>query len=187
MKRPAGIIALLTLQTLMACSLGQGISPIPEEVLLACPGARRIQEEDATSTECTEIGCISGLYLTTQPSGPWPHGSYRFEIDADGELTTCTGSLPLRPCGERSLTCDSERILIAASGCALPASAHGFSDIHFSGHPKQLHVKVLRDEAVVAELQSAPMYALSQPNGKGCDPVCCQASAILTLDTSLQP
>jgi hypothetical protein len=125
---------------------------------------------------CTEIGCIDGLHVTLSPAESWPAGAYAFEIRTDAGSTSCRGSLPLPPCGTPALTCTGQPIQIGESGCALPHAAHGFSTITFSTAPKQVHVRITRDDQPVVERELQPVYRRVQPNGAGCDPVCTTAS-----------
>jgi hypothetical protein len=71
--------------------------------------------------------------------------------------------------------------MIGESGCALPASAHGFSDIRFTSSPAKVTIRVERDGQVLAKESFTPAYRTSEPNGPGCGPVCKQASATLAL------
>src|SRR5688500_14606835 len=93
----------------------------------ACAGAQ--------PQACTEIGCSDGLFVRVTPGAPWPHGAYRFVVEADGVTTTCTGALPLADCSTRAITCDREGVSITESGCALPPSEHAFGDLQLPGTP----------------------------------------------------
>lgn len=152
---------------------------IAADLLAACPDARR---ELATNGACTELGCSSGFSLSTQPRAAWPHGAYRFVIDVDGKVTTCSGSLPLPPCDRRGLQCDADDVRIGESGCALPADSHAFSDILFTGYPRSVGIDAFLNDRLVARVSYQPTYKLSQPNGPRCDPLCCSASGDFTLD-----
>lgn len=139
---------------------------------------------------CTLIGCEDGLRVTLQPDSGWPAGDYRFFITADGARTTCRGALPLPPCASgRALACEPAGVVtIVESGCALPASAHGFAQIAFDPplQPGLVDIAIERtsdegDVVVVAEAHLTPDFRSVQPNGPDCPPVCTQAQAVMAL------
>jgi hypothetical protein len=146
----------------------------------ACPGIDRL---DTTSKHgpCTEMGCMNGFSLTLYPSGAWPHGKYRFVFKIDGATTTCDGRLPLAPCGQDSITCDSKAVGVGESGCALPPSHHSFGNIGFEGYPSVVDIDVFRDEALLTHAHYDVAYSMDLANGPGCEPACCSAQGALTL------
>lgn len=145
--------------------------------------ARSGGEGDGTSepTACTEIGCTDGLVIAVTPMSSWPHGAYRFTIDADGTTITCTGALPLPDCGTPAMTCDAGGVGIGESGCALPDGEHAFSDIVFASSPKAVTLTVTRDDQPLATQSWTPTYVTSQPNGPDCPPTCTGARVQLAL------
>ena len=152
---------------------------LPEDLLAACPDAKR---ELSSTRPCTAVGCSNGFWLRTSAQQAWPPGSYRFAIELDGDVTTCLGSLPLPACQTRGIRCDSDAVSITESGCALPASSHAFGDLHFIGFPRTVSVETFLDERLVARATYEPAYRSGQPNGPGCEPICCSASNDITLD-----
>ncbi len=127
------------------------------------------------SGACTSMGCVDGLHIDLSPD-VWQAGSYRFVVVADGKQTTCEGSLPLRACEQGpSLSCTGEGVLIGESGCALPATQHGFSDIHMQAGPSSVTVTIERDGAEIVRKTFTPAYQEAMPNGPDCPPVCRQA------------
>jgi hypothetical protein len=131
---------------------------------------------------CTEIGCENGLTVHVTPAARWPHGAYRFVVEADGMSVTCSGSLPLSDCATRALACDREGVVtITESGCALPPNEHALGDLHLPGAPASVTVEIFRDEGTIARETFAPTYRTIQPNGPGCEPTCTQARVDLTL------
>ena len=156
-----------------------GGTTLPSDLLRACPGAARLSTSGAR--DCNDIGCVNSFWLRVLPRSSWPEGAYRFVFDVDGHTLTCAGSLPLKPCGEASLTCDGAGVSIGESGCALPASAQSFSDMRFGNYPIALSVDVFLSDASIAHAAYQPSYQVGQPNGAGCTPVCCGASADLTV------
>jgi len=153
--------------------------PLPADLVAACPDAEQFQR--ASRNACTDIGCRNGYNLDVSPSSGWTAGTYSFELDLDGRAITCQGSIPLKACGERSFSCDADDVRLGESGCALPANAQGISNIAFEGFPLALSVRILRDGSEIANSQLTPTYRAGQPNGPGCEPICCSASETLAL------
>ena len=162
---------------------------------VACSGTatdpNAIPRANEIPRACTLIGCDSGLKVTLEPGSGWPDGRYRFEIEADQDRASCTGSLPLRPCAgakrgdvENGVTCDRPDIVrIVESGCALPSGSQGFPVVWFDPRlrPSTATVTVLRNDEVVGRSELRPQFQTVQPNGPGCEPVCHMAGATLTL------
>lgn len=133
---------------------------------------------------CTEIGCVDGLLISFGRGVEWAPGTYVFSMNADGVEQTCKGMLPLPPCASgSSLACTGNVAMIGESGCALPASQHGFADIHLRSAPSKVTIRIERDGVVLADETLVPTYRTSQPNGPNCDPICRQASATIDLAT----
>lgn len=134
---------------------------------------------------CTEIGCVNGFHLNLHKQ-TWEAGSYSFHIEADGAVTECTGSLPLKPCdGSPSLSCTGAKgFFIGESGCAMAPDQQGFSEIQFESAPKQVTVTISRDGSELIKQSFEPTYRETQPNGPGCEPICHQATADLTIGTA---
>ncbi len=126
---------------------------------------------------CTQIGCIDGVMLRGDYDREWKNGNYRFELVLDNRRVTCTGELPLKPCGEQSLHCDKDGVMITESGCALPKSAHGFGDIHIQDDPRKVMVRITHNNKPILTRTIVRVdYQESRPNGDGCGPVCRSAS-----------
>jgi hypothetical protein len=153
--------------------------PLPADLIAACPEAERF--ERSASGPCTQIGCVNGYMLNVSPSSGWASGAYRFEITSDRTAVTCQGSLPLKACSEQSFSCDADGVRLGESGCALAAGQQGISTIMFEGYPLALSVRVLRDGEELANVELDPVYSAGQPNGPGCDPICCGATGELTV------
>jgi hypothetical protein len=159
--------------------------PLAADMIKACPDVENFKRSGARA--CTEIGCVNGLHLRVSPDAGWRAGAYRFDLELDGRPVTCEGALPLKPCGERSFTCDADGVALGESGCALPANAQGIAQIMVPGYPLQLSVRVSLNGAELANASFTPSYVSSQPNGPGCEPVCCGASANFTVSAAAQP
>ncbi len=126
---------------------------------------------------CTEIGCIDGVMLRGDYDREWKNGNYRFELVLDNRHVNCYGELPLKPCGEQSLSCNSDLVTITESGCALPKSDHGFGDIHIKDDPRKVMVRITHNNKTILTRTIVRIdYKESRPNGDGCGPVCHSAS-----------
>ncbi|HET8934376.1 MAG TPA: hypothetical protein VFN67_13090 [Polyangiales bacterium] len=157
--------------------------PLSADLIAACPESEGF---DRTSKHiCTEIGCSSGYNLNVSPASGWAMGAYTFELTVDGRKVTCQGSLPLKTCGEPSFSCDADGVRLGESGCALPADQQGIADIKFEGYPLALTVRVLKDGTELSNSKLDPKYAAGQPNGPGCEPICCSATGALDISASL--
>lgn len=130
---------------------------------------------------CTTIGCLNGLTVRLEPALTRA-GQYKIAVTADGQATTCTGSLPLPACEQQAVTCTGPLAAqLTASGCALPQAQHSFPELHLTGTPAQVQVSIQRDGAVVAEKTLTPAYKTSQPNGPDCEPICTSASEVIPI------
>lgn len=138
---------------------------------------------------CTERGCESGFSIEVQPGAGWAAGAYTWEIDLEGHRITCEGTLPLRPCGERSVQCTSHDVMIAESGCALPAAQQAFPGVSFDQNlcPERVHVTLKRGADVLFEQDFRPEYRRVEANGPGCGPVCLQSRATLNVPRAARP
>lgn len=161
------------------------VEPLPPELVAACPDAEDF--ERSGKNECTQIGCLNGYSLNVSPASRWAPGTYRFELTLDGRAVVCQGSLPLQPCAERSFSCDADGARLGESGCALDATQQGIASIMFDGYPLALSVRVLKDGAELTTVELTPAYKAGQPNGPGCEPVCCGASGELAVPVNGLP
>lgn len=135
---------------------------------------------DTGGLACTEMGCEDGLEVAFSLTEP---GSYTVEVIADGQLTTCSGTLPLPACDAPSgPTCSSPDVLLGASGCALPEAQHALGGISLLGkHPAMVEVVVERDGTELGRQTFTPSYVRLAPNGEECGPICNRASVDLSL------
>jgi hypothetical protein len=129
---------------------------------------------------CTEIGCMNGLTIDVPLDYRWQPGAYVFDFNLDGKAVRCTGSLPLKSCDQRSLTCTAEGVMIMESGCALP-DGHGFGMITIDSSPASASVRITHNGQTIAQSSWKPAYQITQPNGPRCEPTCRQATVSLTL------
>jgi hypothetical protein len=143
----------------------------------ACP----LPPAQPAKETCGKQSCESGLVLALQPKAPWRAGTYRFRFEVDERVVACTGSLPLKPCAQRSAVCDYADVTLSESGCDLPPAQQAFGSVSFQGFPRKVTARAFRDGEPIGSVELEPHYARSQPNGEGCDPMCCAASAALQL------
>lgn len=125
---------------------------------------------------CTEMGCVDGLILQVDPAFNWKAGNFNFDFVLDNRHVRCYGELPLKPCGEQSLTCNKPGVMITESGCALPEAAQGFGDIHIEGDPAKVMVRITHNNRPVVTRTIITEYNKVQPNGPGCGPICRSAT-----------
>jgi hypothetical protein len=127
---------------------------------------------------CTEIGCQNGVTLTIPPDRIWESGRYAFLFQIDQKAIKCWGKLPLPKCEEGpALTCDTAGIVtITESGCALPRTAHRFSDIYIAAKAKSIALRIDLGNTTIFSKNYRPIYKTLQPNGPQCGPVCYSAS-----------
>lgn len=131
----------------------------------------------AQSRACTEIGCVDGLTLRVDPNYDWKWGNYDLYFSFDGKSVTCRGRLPLKKCEDGpTFQCGGKGVSIGESGCALPESAHGISDIHIQGDPPSVSVIIKHNGQTIVTRSIVTEYQELQPNGRGCGPICRSAS-----------
>jgi hypothetical protein len=147
---------------------------------------------------CTEMACwdqLSGTIKTKD--GTWSDGTYVITITADQTSHQCSmhlpddfpenGSAPPLQCQPEL---DSLRGLVLEQGavCSETVTENAVSEscdpipgqytLSFSleGTPAAVTIQVERDGTVLVEQDFTPSYVESQPNGKGCPPVCSQGA-----------
>lgn len=169
--RIAGLVALLWVG---ACGLG----PVGS-------GARA----------CGLVGCLDQFTATMQDAnGALPAGAQTLTVTADGMTASCSFTLPLAM-GSGQVTCPGGlQVLVRQAETCVSSSnsqtttltctpvAGMFSEIvTITGKPTTIHLTQTVNGATALDQTLTPAYTTSQPNGPGCDPVCEQASAVLTL------
>lgn len=154
-------------------------------VARACPDAPSVSASGAT--ECTGMGCNDGYQIDVTPHEDWPSGDYRYILELDGRTVTCAGSLPLKPCGSPSMTCDGEGVSITESGCALDPAQHAFGGVSIPELPQDVHLRLEHDGVPLVDQALTVEYASSQPNGPDCGPVCCQGGDAVSLSFEPAP
>lgn len=171
------LVPLLTVVPVGASAIGCGASAPPGEV----PAEPPLHGDSPRA--CTEMGCIDGLAIDFEPSSGWTPGAYELAITLDGQLTTCTGVLPLSSCDAPSFQCTSDAVQVGESGCALDAPAHGLSGLQIdrSSQPKQVDIAISRDGSEITRASFSPTYRRVQPNGDGCPPICHQSVQRLAI------
>lgn len=145
----------------------------------ACPGISALPIN--SERPCTEIGCKDGYFIKVERASTWALGEYTYELTLDGRTVSCEGALPLKPCGEPSLRCSSPSVSISEVGCALPPAQQYFGDLEIDSLPSELKLTIKHNGAVLLSQALEAAYKTAQPNGEGCGPVCCQASASVSI------
>jgi hypothetical protein len=137
-------------------------------VLTGCSPA-----EDTTS--CTELGCNTGLQVSFVFKD---RGAYVFELDLDGQKTTCRATLPLADPPPQP--CDRDGVFLGLSGSKLPADQHTIDGLTIpTTTVRHLTVKVVRDGVQVATLDRDVTYQVTPgPNGPKCEPRECRAAQL---------
>jgi hypothetical protein len=153
-------------------------------------------DDSLFGASCTEMGCGDALALTLRTDdNTWPVGQYSFEISLGDQSYTCAvdipDDLPDNPGGNcepqlnasfRAETeCTERRTKDAVSQSCTPIADHWLLEIHQSGTPKTLRVKVTRDGSIILEKDQELTYKETRPNGLDCEPVCKQSQVELIL------
>lgn len=120
---------------------------------------------------CTALGCENGVRVDFSYGKP---GSYVFDINVDGVVTTCRASLPLPR--SASSACDRPDVLLTLSGSALPEAQQSIGGLLFtSTTAKTISIRATRDGALIGEKTFAVNYIVSPgPNGPDCEPKECK-------------
>ncbi len=132
---------------------------------------------------CTEIGCENGLEIQFVRSA-WPDGEYRIQVDVDGAMTSCTGTLPLKPCDAgASFACTgAPGVQLSESGCALPAQSHALSGLSLdTTTASRVTLTIEHAGALIGTTTLEPEFRQVRPNGPDCAPVCTNAGMRLKL------
>lgn len=80
------------------------------------------------------------------------------------------------------MQCSNDRVVVERVGCALPPDSQAFGGVHFAkDYPQSVRVVIARDGTTLFDQTFEPDYRIAQPNGTGCAPVCCQATATTTV------
>jgi hypothetical protein len=143
---------------------------------------------------CTLIGCNDGVHVVVRAArDAWPAGDYFVEVSAGKDSHTCTATLPnpsqsifenttLR-CERnssfgffsRSQSCDGE-----LDG-GTDGDTCGTLELELPGTPPSVRVRIDRNGENILDKSLQPKYRESQPNGRGCAPICERSSTELTL------
>lgn len=125
---------------------------------------------------CGEIGCADGFRVDFEHDGEWQAGTYRVEVDLDGETTICEATLPLdcdapSPCG------DEAPVLLELEGCALDPGEQSLGGVAMAEGPtpETVAVRVFLDDTSVGEASFEPDFVQTFPNGGSCPPICDEA------------
>jgi len=147
---------------------------------------------------CTEIGCSDQLSGTIKTAdGTWPEGTYTSVITTEKGSYTCTLDVPadLGEIGQASCVpeggwsmwveqdsdCTEEVDEDSATSHCTPIPDHYTVHFAIDDTPGAVTVQIERDGVVLGDEDFSPEYEKSQPNGKGCPPVCRQAHVAIQL------
>jgi hypothetical protein len=136
-----------------------------------------------TPVACTGIGCQNGLEIEFMRSA-WPAGEYRIQVDVDGAMTSCTGTLPLNACDSGpSFACTgAPGVRLSESGCALPASGQGLAGMSLeTTSASRVTLTIEHAGALIGTTTLQPEFRQVRPNGPDCPPVCTNAGMRLKL------
>lgn len=147
---------------------------------------------------CTGIGCGNGVSLSvTTGDGTWVAGTYRLQLEVDGQseayawrfpddlpssgtLTLVTTSA-LRLQLTQEATCTEQRSEQAISQSCTPIPNHYRLAGMVMGTPASVRITLDRDGTTVLDQSATPVYSSVYPNGPECGPGCRQASLDLQL------
>lgn len=148
--------------------------------------------------QCHAVLCQDSLSLSLRPADhTWESGSYTFEFTLDRDQHTCkvelSGALPdIIEAGQPELSCSprlsawfsnatcSEQTWNDPGGCA-PVRDRWLVRVDKAGTPKDLKVRVQRDDASILEVEQRVTYLEDEPNGPGCG-VCRQRHLEFEVD-----
>ena len=164
----------LLLLLVSACDETQ---PCPDaEAPPACSGTSYAVASEGCggARACTLIGCsnqfsidLTGVFRSDRPVS--------VEGSADGEPFSCEAN---ETTGfRRDPLCSSRAIALEYWRYYGEPLVH--VDLTFQGVPCAVDVRVVQDDAVLAEASFSPEYRFSAPNGIECGPLCWQAGASL--------
>ncbi len=130
--------------------------------------------------ECTDMSCVDGVEVFFQKDS-WDAGTYMVEIEADGQVISCFGTIPI-VAGDGS-GCDTAGATLYMSDGSLPVeeqSLDGFL-LARTGLPEVL-IAIYRGKELLAYENFQPTYETLTPNGEDCGPVCEYASYDLQIE-----
>ena len=123
---------------------------------------------DPTGMVCTNNGCNDGFFLTLLSADDFPDGNYELQI-SEGEASVFSCDFGIEGGAVNDAECDVGSVTSNSLSIALPPTA---SDISI-------------DLSIDGEYAGGGVFDLSyedvQPNGPGCEPICSQASAELSV------
>ena len=133
-------------------SLGGAATAIIVIVLASC--------RTGGTKACTEGACYDEVEIKFEPELVAP-GRYQFIVDLDGVTRRCSASLP---------SPDQQDIM---PECIIRQGDGSLAAITIPRmQPKVVALRVVRDQAVIADTRAAPIYAVERPNGSDCPPEC---------------
>jgi hypothetical protein len=124
---------------------------------------------------CPDIACGPSYQVTFTRPGPWPAGSYRVEVIADGLGNSCDIVMPMS-CDHPPRCQGSPAWLPVLVGCALDPSEQRIDGITFErATPASVMVSVWQGDRSLGMRTFMPGYRTSA-GPAGCNFTCTQAS-----------
>ena len=130
--------------------------------------------------ECTDMSCVDGLEVSFRKNY-WDEGTYLVEIEADGQLISCFGTIPIEA-GDGS-GCDTAGATLYLSGGSLPIEEQSLDGFLLSrAGLLDVVTAIYRGKELLAYEGFQPSYETLTPNGEDCGPVCEYASYEIPID-----
>jgi hypothetical protein len=130
--------------------------------------------QDAAPAGCPAIGCGPSYQIDFKRAGPWPAGTYRVEVVAEGLRHTCDVIFPLS-CDRPPRCQGNPEWLPIVSGCALDPAQQRIEGVVFNTFgPLGVTVKVSVDDRPLGMGTFTPTYN-SVTLAPGCSLTCFQA------------
>lgn len=143
---------------------------------------------------CTAMGCGNDVTLTfVSTDDTWAEGQYHLTLVVDSATYVCTAEPPDAALDIRRVECDAPLGTMtlawrSVTDCVEHRSANSVSqtctsvpdkftlEAALQGTPKQVQVKLTRNDAPLLDQSVSLTYETTQPNGPDCEPVCKQAA-----------
>ncbi len=111
--------------------------------------------------DCAAIGCVQGVDVVAarDPSAELEPGVYRVETVGDGKLSSCQIELPA------VTTCSEQSALFVSAYRGDAPFGFEILGIRVGTTPKELHVRVYRDDVLVGEGEYSLTYSHTQYGG----------------------
>lgn len=135
---------------------------------------------EPSSEACTKAGCTSALEISFDHARG-SEGTYVVEVEAGGQTSRCTMTIPYPQCGEPLSRCEGTLPVTGreADLCKTPRHEQAVVPFTVGAAPEKVVVRVFRDGKKLAEEALAPSYTSVPPDGPGCEPSCKTATVVV--------